>query len=334
MGKGKVKARIFITAGILVEVGAVCGFLRGPFPLAFLAHLGSSGMFGLGMWKAWGRPWGMLGGLTCFLFPVVGIPAALAMQRIRSSGPKGDVIGEYHKYINSIRFHQGHFGAKLTQMDAQRMAEEVKMEALEVEPVSYLLESPDASLKRIAVELLVRMRSPDSVRVLKRVLKDDNPEVRFYAQVGLAKVEEEFLAAIDRAEKALSDAEDRGKALIELGDRYLEYCMSGLLEGELWEHYLKLAEGVYKKAWETTPGPDTAFRLGRVLLLRGRDDEAEKIVEGASSPELFLLRAELAYRRGDIEGVRRWCREAIAVGLKEGEGREVAEFWAGVEPIL
>lgn len=89
------------------------------------------------------------------------------------------------------------------------------------ETLATALVAPDPELRRAAAVALGRIRSPESTRLLRRALRDTDPEVRAAASHGLAGLEEEagddVAAALAQGLAAETTPEGRARMIVDLG---------------------------------------------------------------------------------------------------------------------
>lgn len=222
------------------------------------------------------------GWLTLFL-PFVGIVGSfLVLSMIgRLIRPKG-LVAECHE-------ESGYFQDTCAHSGAIDIGEETS-----VEPALNILESGDEELKRGAVSLLGTIGSPEAVRILKKYLNDDSHEVRFYAHFNIGKLDDKHTGRVKEIQTLLKSDSDNPAYLKQLGNVYMEYAQSGLMESDTAMYYLGLAKDAYLAALPLSPKDhETAMILGELSVLEKNYKDAEgyfkKAMENSPVPVVALL---------------------------------------------
>jgi hypothetical protein len=306
--------------------------------LGLVLHLVASGVFGLSLLTRqggrWNWAWPLLGGTLALLaFPLLGmlaIAVAFALSQLPLARP--DLRG----------VEQVHAAAALEARPADAVARAQAMEValldeLEIEPVVDVLRENDPELKRAAIEAITRQGGPSAVRLLIGLLHDPSPEARFFASIGLSRLEDEISRAILAAQRAVAE-HPTPAAQEQLGQLYLDYAVSGFLEGVTREYYLDLARRAFETALPASAVSDRLQqRLAQVHLLLGNIAEAAALLDELAERHpteaaVHLLRMEAIYQFGDVRELAVYARRALPALSGVAEGSELLEWWATAGP--
>jgi tetratricopeptide (TPR) repeat protein len=209
-------------------------------------------------------------------------------------------------------------------------------EELSIQPVADILEGGDAALKRGAIQLLRRLGTKDAVRLLRKSLSDENPEVRFYAHTALTRLEEDHAESMALAHKRASDADP--ESLVALARTQRRYADSGLPDENISRQSIEDARDNLRQALDIAGEAQEEWRveMGQLELHLGHLEAAREQFELALSvqPEnadavLGLL--EVRFRERDLAGLQR-LREGLAgrrFDTADPERLVVLNFWAG-----
>jgi len=205
---------------------------------------------------------------------------------------------------------------------------------LEVEPVIDVLRADDPELKRAAIDAITKQRGPESIRVLMGLLHDPSPEARFFASIGLSKLEDEISQAILATQRALAQTPGAPELRARLGELYLDYALSGFLDPVTQRYYLGLARETLEALLQIdTYAVDTALRLARVDILLDDLPAAAALLDAATlqAPENLdarLMRMEVYYRAGELGGLATYARAALPVVAPAADDEELVGWWA------
>ncbi|GFM35325.1 HEAT repeat domain-containing protein [Desulfovibrio psychrotolerans] len=170
-----------------------------------------------------------LTGLITLFLPVVGISGMFLTVNLTKLliRPKGLA----HEFEQE-KMH-------LTHLDAgtiTRTMDDMLREELATQPIVDILLGSDDDLKRGAIMLLKRMKSPRAVTLLKESLSDASAEVRFFAHTALTQLEEDAVERLDKAEELAASGD---AALVRaFAEACREYARSGLPEDTMRSYYL------------------------------------------------------------------------------------------------
>ncbi len=196
-----------------------------------------------------------------------------------------------------------------------------------------LRSSAPARDKRLAIEALAQMESPQSVQVLRSVLTASSIEVRFYAASVLANLEQRLSERLARLEQDIATGRRAGPdAVMSLAQSYFDYAYYGLAEGSRAVDFLNRALQRLDEIRDTGIRARVLLLEGRILLRLGRCREAEICfsrylkISSAKQPG-FLWRAEARMFRGDYRGVEADCRAARDAGEIPQRLAEAVDAW-------
>ena len=320
-----------VAAGwLLVDGPSVRGIVT-----ALALHFVAVGIFGFSLivrtegGRVWA--WALLGWtLSLLIFPLLGMMAtmlAFALTKILYRRP-AQIVAELEAAAEP----------ESPTNDFVEQARELEisfLEEREIEPVLDVLQEDDPEAKRAAIEALAKQRDANTVRLLRGLLHDPTPEARFWASITLSKLEDEIGKSILSAQQVLSATPDLPEARERLGQLYLDYAVSGFLEGVSRDYYLGLALEMFEDALKISPHPDRiTLELARVHLLLGNiaqaaallDDLAERRPNDAS---LYLARMEVIYEFGDFSELSSYARRVLPHIQGHDVPSELVEWWAG-----
>ncbi len=322
---------------------AVSGWLLlEPSPLrvslAIALHMVASVVFGFSLVVQTNeRPnwsWSLLGwALSLLIFPLLGMAvtavafvltnvvlhrskqiAAGTEEAVELEGSRGgDVISRAHQVEISL------------------------LEEREVEPVVDVLQEDDPEAKRAAIEALTKERGAGTVRLLRRLLHDPSPEARFFASISLSKLEDEIGKLILAAQRDLAASPGLPEVKERLAETYLDYTLSGFLEGATRDYYLELAREAFEDVLEVDPDDHRiSLRLARVHLMLGNIAEASAALDELArrrpdDVEVRLARMEVIYQFGDFRELSIYARRVLPAVPEGAEERELIEWWAYTE---
>ncbi len=302
--------------------------------LGGLAHVLAALLFGLSLVSRvagrWHVAWALLGGVIALVaFPVIGMVAMLI----------GFVVGQVSRH--RVPLGAGHMFTSTNldegATDAIGRAREIEIELLDeldIEPVVDVLRENDPELKRAAIEVITKQGGPGAVRLLIGLLHDPSPDARFFSSIALSRLEDEISRTILAAQREATEKPDSPDAQEQLGQLYLDYALSGFLEGVTREYYLDLAREAFENAAGHSADSDAVLRrLARVTLLQGSIGEAAAILDelGRRHPaddDLRMLRMDSIYRFGDFRELVTYARREEPALTLGSESREIAAWWA------
>jgi hypothetical protein len=282
----------------------------------------AAGLFGASLqtWRLGHRDWSwsVLGGTLALLaFPGLGMLAmvvgfSLAHARL----PRAPLL---RRVVDATEVEGRRIGA----VGRAEELEGALLDELEIEPVVDVLREDDPELKRAAIEVIAKQGDTSAVRLLTGLLHDPSPEARFFASLGLSKLEDAICRALLAAQRAVADAPGSSEVHERLAQGYLDYALSGFLEGVTREYYLDVARQEFEAALPSSSDPDgVQRRLARVHLLLGHIVEAAALLDGlvlrhSADPELHLLRMEVIYQFGDLRELMIYASRALAASAGE-----------------
>jgi hypothetical protein len=206
--------------------------------------------------------------------------------------------------------------------------------ALGVQPIADLLLDGDASLKRGAIDTLVKTRGCQAATALQPLLRDADAEIRMYASIRLCDLEDEISREVQAAGAATADPNAPAASWEKLARAYLDYVSSGLLDAASARQCLKLAEDAYQAGSRVAPGQhQLALEIGRTYLRSGPLDRARMYLEHAAEGALPAGDAELAlmeldYRRGALAELPTRAARLVPNLCETSPQRGIVEWWA------
>lgn len=162
-------------------------------------------------------------------------------------------------------------------------------------------------------------------------LVEEDRDLADFAAQALTRIENRYQEAIKGAQKRLS-RDSSEEALRELARYLLDFAEIEWFDRTLSSFYIGRAIELLKERHATSDG-ETARLLLRAELLRDNLEGAEAILETLSTEgdqQLLLLQAELAFRRRDLEEVRR-VMDALAELPLDERVRDLVRTWSSDE---
>lgn len=328
--------RLLWLISLAMEVGVGWLLLEpslGRIVAALLLHLLAAGVFGfslvvrVGERRVWA--WPLLGWtLSLVAFPLLGMLATAVAFALTNTAfrRRGKALDEVE---NAVELKEP------DDVVARARALEISLlDERETEPVVDVLKEDDPELKRAAIEAITQQRGAETVRLLRGLLHDPSPPARFFASISLSKLEDEIGQSILSAQQAVAENPDSPEAREDLAQLYLDYALSGFLEGVTRDYYLDLARQALEQAVEASPHPDQlTLKLARVHLLVGNIAEATELLDDLAGrlPDdtgVHLARMEVAFRSGAYQDLHLYARQALPSFSGDVATREAVEWWA------
>jgi hypothetical protein len=306
------------------------GLIAAVLPL----HVLAAALFGFSLQTTRGTQprwaWPTLGGTIALLgFPLVGmLAAAIAFTLTHTVRFQGAAVAAHLQRVADT--DERSEGA----VEQAHQLEVALMDELEIEPVVDVLREDDPELKRAAIEAITQQRSAETVRLLRSLLHDQSAEARFFSSIALSKLEDEISRAILAAQRTVKESADDGAAREQLAQLYLDYAVSGFLEGVTREYYLDLARQTFEEALPTSGAPDAVRRrLAYIHLLLGNIAEAALLLEdlAAARPDdldVHLLRMDAIYQFRDFRELALYAQRTVHAASIESDEAELIEWWA------
>ncbi len=201
--------------------------------------------------------------------------------------------------------------------------------ATSLRPLSDEAQDVNEITRLFSQQKLASRPDAGSVRILRGMIKDPDPEIALYAAEGLNTIENTFINRIQRVRKRLEKPE--GRRYIRnflLGCLYLEFA--GIMEGQelIRQFYLHEAERHIMDAHAEKPGNYRVETVrGGILLGLGRFDEAIDVLDAVfkNRPHdirpLFMM-VECCYYKHDYTRVFELCREISRMRVELSEDIE------------
>lgn len=250
-------------------------------------------------WLHSGRHWGQSSGLVALLVPGAGwLACAWMFLRNRAAPFENDayIFGDEKGDFNPTA------GLGTPEAVRRQLAD-----ATNIMPAADALLRGDHDLKRGAIELLSRIRTPDSISWILKARMDPDPEIRFFATSALTRLKSEFESGVRAAEEeALRRPGDPAARLALQRVRY-EYAVSGILDEQIRLSFLQTCR-------ERLAG-ERDVHSARLLFL----------VESQLDPDRALTQLD-RLEALDPDMRRRWLRERASLLFSAGRFGEVRRF--------
>ncbi len=153
--------------------------------------------------------------------------------------------------------------------------------------------------------------TPHSVKILRNMIKDPNPEIALYAAEGLNTIENSYIQKIQNLKEKLAHGKGVEEVLLyNLGILYLRFVR--LLEGQalIRNFYLQESLDYFEKANRLNSGNPRILRpIGEVYMLLGEYNKALRIfrylfTEDGSDRESLMMIAECYFYSGEYEKIK------------------------------
>lgn len=289
------------------------GFLSAPWALA--SHLASATVMFLAppREKGYFRPtrhWGEPLALLTLFIPGAGCLLAMGLYLSHSKA---------HEDRDAYRFEDD------SNEDANWLAglgdaadlEEKLADARDIIPAADALMGQDPGLKRGAIEVLAKMRSPEAIAMVIRARTDPDPEIRFYATTAMTRITRDYDTEVSGAEHEMYQRPGNMRAQLALHGIRCEYARSGLLEPATAAMML-----LQSREWLAEP---SAHDIDALILLF--------MVERQLDPMKALkILDQLSVR--DTEQKSRWAREKVALAFEVGRYGEVSRLMQDLQGML
>ncbi len=319
---------LYASLALAAAVYGVAAVLAGAWTVAAAAHV----VVALSGWRAVHGlyrpedPTGRFEAALAACVPLVG--GALAWLYVAGTrlGRSAGVAEEFEEYIDP--------GLRLGEEATTLQRSGFEPDPDHLEPMSDILRS-DAGIqeKRIAIEGLARLETPEAVSMLREALHAESTEVRFYAASVLGRLEERLASRLRTLEEdvALGRRLDPDVEL-DLARSYFDYAYFGVAEGERHRTYLEDAIVHAGRAWDRGAPPRSLLVSGRAHLELGRCEEAEAEFDrylrvAGKSVAGYLWRAEARFLHGRYDKVIEDCCAAVATGPIPERMQPTVDFW-------
>lgn len=179
--------------------------------------------------------------------------------------------------------------------------------AIAVQPMVDVLREPDPALRHAAIRILGTQPNRESVRMLRMLLVDPDPDVRSEASATLFRFENQLNRTLAAALARVRDEPDSADHYIELAARYCHYTECDLLDLSSMRLYIERAVRALERAAVLMPArPDIWLTLARVRYDSGEMAAATAALDHAValSPgdrQVTLFQMEIAFRE------QQWC---------------------------
>ncbi len=210
---------------------------------------------------------------------------------------------------------------------------EVLARALEIEPYIDILRGRDTELKKGALNKLSEIVTPNSVKIMRMALRDENPEVRLMASQALSKIEEKINSDVASASERVSQSPRSIEARNNLGALYYRYALLDIHDETTRRFHLQKALNEFLASLqENCDQEKILLLLGKIFLrIQNYQKAAEifkKIIEFKPEeldPRIFLCNAYLGLK--NFSSLQDECTY-IKNNFKQNENtQELLGYW-------
>ena len=302
----------------LVLLGLVCSLF---WCLGFQIFLGVSYK---SLW------WGNL--LLHFGLPILGPFFIFALILALALSLKMELLSDFHEEDAALAI-------KKHDAEPKSYGESLRHN-LNVEPlVETIRSNAGTDLKRGAIEMLAKMRSPHAISLLKECLSDSNSEVRFYASSGLSRIEESLNEKIIKFKKLVQfNPEPSAQDFFLLGQAYYEFIYLAVQDEASLQYYLKQAVLNFEKAFKAQPQDlKVVEQLERAYTRAGRHEEARQLknLVHLETHQNLMYQAESWYKERNFKKCKEVLQLLLSKGLPLQEHSPIAGVMAmwGLDPL-
>jgi len=188
------------------------------------------------------------------------------------------------------------------------------------------------TVKAKAIEKLSQRLNQDSIKLLKKAVRDPIADIRLYASGVLLRIENQFNKKIQKA-VLTSRTQGSAKSFSHLAGLYWDYATIGILDHVLSKYYLGLSIEAYRMALKLDGEQSrTVVQYTRCLIELKEFDKARIAVEGAlkkwpENADIIFLRGEIDFKSARFKRIPTHFRSIHEPdGLSE-EQKQILEFW-------
>ncbi len=157
-------------------------------------------------------------------------------------------------------------------------------EEADVIPIVDIFRDGDLDHKRGAIDLLIQLKTPESIRILHEHKKDASPEVRFFVNAALTRIKKSYDSEINAAQQQMKEKHNDLNSRFHLAREYHRYASSGLLDCDTSNYYNKEAVEYLQIVCESQESSNIAhFMLIELLIELNSWKKAEKAVQNFKS---------------------------------------------------
>jgi len=316
----------FVGVVSVVAGGAsVYGMMIQHYPVALMYHVVAALLGGM---AASGRSPGDIRKhyfewVTALFVPCIGGPAVWIIIQASVKAPKANLVDEYANYIVP------------TGSSASQAAHYVAPTPANVEPIAHILNANAAEWeKRNAIEALLRLETPESVALLRSVLKRGSAEVKIYAASALSRLDERLSVRLNVLKKKLKkvDNSEKGTVHLILAQVYLDYIYFNMIDGIRRTEYIDAAVSHASSAWTLIEDPAALLMAARAHLKKQQYDEALSHLAlyldiVPDDQQALFLQAETCFLLEDYRSVQTICHQLEAMDDLPDAMRETTKLW-------
>ena len=297
--------------------------------LGLVLHLIAAVVVGTVLWRLW-RPTGVVAGLVAGIFVLLWVPpvgvflaAAYLMWHVFSDrSPQPTDLPPSAVQIEPLqpRYQSG------------KMARpEPVVVAMEIQPLVDIFLTDDTELKASAIDVITLLKEKDQVAVLRSLLESLEPDVRLLAAAGLAKLEAQIDNALASAQTMDQPAPSSSETAKCLGQLYLAYVHSGLLDATISVRYARLALQEFEHCEELESSRAMTLERAQCYLAAGDYDAClttleTAIVNSDETGKAALLKMEALFALGRYEELQQEAALAARLDV-DPEYQDLVGCW-------
>lgn len=292
----------------------------------------ASVLFGTVLWRTLG-PNGVVGGLVAGIFVLAWVP------------PVGVILATTYFGWHVFRdpSPQATLALAPTELEepppppysSDRMAlPEPVTAAMEIQPLVDIFQSDDMQLKSSAIDLIIRLEENGLVGVLRGLLTAPEADVRLLAAAGLAKLDKQFNDSIAAGQTDVRLNPSSLEAAQSLGQLYLKYVGSGLLDASISARYADLALREFENCQRLDSSRSMTLERSRCYLNAGDYQACLRTLDSAEltsdeTEQAALVKMEAMFALG-LYG--RLQQEAVVAGARlefndDAGHRDIVSWW-------
>jgi tetratricopeptide (TPR) repeat protein len=265
--------------------------------------------------------------LTALCLPCFGGFAVWLTVLASRGTPRTNLAEEYSSYIDA--------GERSAALDIPELQYYLPPAPTDVEPIIQVLQSPAEDWeKRNAVEALLRLETPESIQMLKAVLKKGSPEVKIYAASALSKLEERLALRMSVLQQRLADTPEDQTApyALALAQVYMDYIFFDMIDITRRAEFIEAAITQAQSAWKTIREPVALLIIAQARLYQKEYNraarKAERFLENTpDNVNALLVLAEARFHLGEYKKVQQACRALKETADLPGSLADAIKIW-------
>ncbi len=211
--------------------------------------------------------------------------------------------------------------------------EEFVMENLDLESFVDILNGTDLNMKRSVIEKLADDDKKDNIILLQKALKDQDPEIRFYASASLKKIEENFQKYLMAIQKELQLKPKAKEQHLLLAKEYFRFARSGMLDQTSTSFYYEQSQKAVEQVLSIDPdNEDGLLTAGKIYLQLEQYDTALKYLNNAydknpSNWQTLIWRCEVYFRLNEYEAIQNDCARIATLKTPWDTVQDITQYW-------